>query len=408
MKPKLPFRLAGILFLLVSPFLSYCCDTWGLVSASRVTGNNCAATFTFNYVECSSNVFYYIQYSPDDVNYYIIGKVTANGTGSYTYTDNYAHPAALAAANVYYRAIYYNPGTGYTNYSPIATVNLLAVTSTCTDNNVTRCNGLPSLGISGAVAVCYGTPQSYTVSGTPPYPATWSLGYNGSFVTLSQNFSGATVSQINDGNNGYFTLNANEEGCDALSSNIYLGIAPAPTTISPAYGTAVKPNIIYDFTSPTANYWTATNGTITSGQGTTDVEIKVANMVGSSLTVTGAVQDPCGTSAHLIYQYPISNSGGGGTRFSPDSLAGSNTGFGFTNMPGVYPNPATNSVQVTVAAADYSKSYIKLYDLNGRILKTIIPSGQTTLVDMSQQSKGIYIMEIFDGKQRTIQKVVRL
>jgi hypothetical protein len=113
----------------------------------------------------------------------------------------------------------------------------------------------------------------------------------------------------------------------------------------------------------------------------------------------------------LIYQYPISKSGGGGgggTLFLSDSAAGSNTGFGSGIKLGVYPNPVTNTVQVSIAATDYSKSYIKLFDLNGHLLKMIVPSGQTTLVDMTQQSKGIYMMEIFDGKQRTVQKIVRL
>src|SRR5580658_9869879 len=242
MTPKLPLRLAGVLMLLSFPFVSYCCDQFTSNTAKPVTGN-CGAIFSFTYVECNSSGIYYIEYSTDDVNYYIIGTVTPNGSGSYSYTDNYAH-RPTGSDTVEYRAIYYIAGVE-TVYSGIASVILGS--ATCSNNNVTRCNGLPSLGISGSTAVCYGTPQSYTVSGTPPYPATWSVGYNGSFVTLSQNFSGATVSQINDGNNGYFTLIANEEGCDAFSSNIYLGIAPAPTTMTPANGTAVKPNYVYDF-----------------------------------------------------------------------------------------------------------------------------------------------------------------
>jgi len=420
MKPRLPLYLAGTLFLLTLPVLSYSsdtrdsvgkeqppCDSFGSVGEILPSTGNCSPTIFWNYGECSQNVVYYIQYSNDNVNYGIVAEVTGNGSGYYTWMDDYAHPQNPAAATVYYRVIYYNTGTGLTIYSPVFSFGLGA--ATCTNNSTSRCTGLPSLSINGPTGICIESgPSTYTISGNPPFPITWSLGYNGSYVTLTQTLASASVTNSSNATGGYFTLIANEEGCDVISSNIYLGIPPAPTVISPANGTSVKPSNTYDFYSAPANVWNVTNGTIISGGTTNNPEIKPANMVGSTMTVTAATQDICGTSPHLIYQYPISNSGGGGTSFSPDASAGSNTGFGFSDKLGVYPNPVTNSVQVTIAAVDYTKSYIKLYDLNGRLLKMIIPTGQTTLVDMSKQAQGIYIMEIFDGKQRTIQKVVRL
>ena len=413
MSQKLPLRVAGIFFLLASPLLSYCCDTWISVQVVPLTGN-CSTTFSFNYVECSSTgAFYYIEYSTDGNtnDFYIIGKISANGSGSYSYTDNYAHPQSSGSAFVYYRAIFNNPTTGLINYSPIASLNLGA--ATCSNNNVTRCNGLPASTISGSNAVCVGSPQAYTIA-TLPYPVTWSAGTNGSLVTLSYPTPLAGVTVANNATTGgqIFTLVANEEGCYTKTENIYLGIAPFPTQIlpTPQTLTSVQPNTVYDFTSPNANFWTATNGTVVSGQGTTDVEILVANLTSGTLTVTGAVQDACGTSDKLVYQYTIKRTGGGGggTSFVSDTLGGLSAGFGSPIKPGVSPNPVTNSVQVAIDATDFSKSYIKLYDLNGRTLKIIIPTSQTTLVDMSKQPRGIYIMEIFDGKQRVIQKVVRL
>lgn len=415
MSPKLPLRLTAILFLLFFPFLSFYgvgqpCDSWGTVSANPVTGN-CGAIYSFSYGECGVSAIYYIQYSPDDINYYIIGTINSNGSGSYSFTDNYAHPQSSGAATLYYRAIHHNNTTGANGFSPICSVNLGA--ATCSNNNVTRCNGLPASTISGPTGVCVGSPATYTINNNLPYPVTWSAGTNASLVSLNPSLTaGVTVTNIGTSGGQIFELVANEEGCYTETDNIFLGIAPFPTVIlpTPQTLTSVQPNTVYDFTSPNANYWTATNGTVVSGQGTRDVEILVANLTSGTLTLTGAVQDPCGISDKLVYQYTIKRTGGGGggTSISPDSDGGLNTGFGSGPKLGVYPNPVTNSVQVAIAATDYSKSYIKLYDLNGRLLKLIVPSGQTTLVDMSKQAQGIYILEIFDGKERSIQKVVRL
>jgi len=401
---------AGILFLLVSPIFAYCCDTWGTVSVIALSGN-CSTQFSFNYAECPpASGIYYVEYSTSGNTYdfYIIGQVTPNGSGSYSYTDNYAHPQSSGSANVFYRAIYYIASTGYTNYSPITTVNLGA--ATCTNNNVSRCNGLSGFSISGANAVCAGTSQPYTISGTLPYPVTWKIGTNASYVTLSQTLTGASVTNSTNANNGIFTLVANEEGCDAVTNQIYLGIAPAPTVMTPANGTTVHENSPYDIYSAPANYWTVTNGTILYGQGTNDLGVQVANISSGTMTVTASVVDACGTSPHLIYSYPITGGGGGGgTRFSPGAVTTSNNSLDpAAARLVVYPNPVTNSVQVTIPQTDFTKTFIKLYDINGKVLKTIIPTNQTTLFDMTQQSKGIYIMEVFDGKQRTIQKVVRL
>ncbi|HXB35790.1 MAG TPA: T9SS type A sorting domain-containing protein [Puia sp.] len=410
MKPRLPLCLAGSFFLLLFPFLSYCCDTWTSIQAVPLTGD-CSTKISFVYVECNSSGIYYIQYSPDDVNYYIIGSVTPNGSGSYSYTDNYAHPQSSRSAKVYYRAIYYIAGIE-TVYSPIASVTLDS--TSCSNNNVTRCNGLSNFSISGPNGICYGaSPSSYTISGTILYPVTWSVTTDTAYVTLTQNLSGATVAMRTgyEVNYSTFTLVANEEGCDAKSDLIYLGIPPGPTSMTPADGSSVKAGDQYDIYSAPANWWYVTNGTVVYGQGTNDLGVQVANLSSGYLTIKAMVVDPCDTSPMLIYQYPISKSGGGGgggTLFLSDSAAGSNTGFGSGIKLGVYPNPVTNTVQVSIAATDYSKSYIKLFDLNGHLLKMIVPSGQTTLVDMTQQSKGIYMMEIFDGKQRTVQKIVRL
>jgi hypothetical protein len=400
---------AGILFLLASPILAYCCDTWNSVSVIALSGN-CSTQFSFSYVECNSNAIYYVEYSTDGNtnDFYIIGQVTPNGSGSYSYTDLYAHPQSIGSANVFYRAIYYIPSTGYTHYSPIATVNLGS--ATCTNNNVTRCNGLPGFSISGANAVCAGTSQPYTISGTLNFPVTWSVSTNASYVTLTQNLTGANVNNSTNANNGIFTLVANEEGCDAVSYQVYLGIAPAPTVMTPAYGTTVHENSPYDIYSAPANNWTVTNGTILYGQGTNDLGVQVAKISSGTMTVTASVVDACGTSAQLIYNYPITGGGGGGgTRFTPGAVTGSNNSLDPASIKlGVYPNPVTNTVQVTIPPTDFTKATINLYDINGKLLKAIVPTNQTTLFDMSQQPKGIYIMEVFDGKQRTIQKVVRL
>jgi hypothetical protein len=88
------------------------------------------------------------------------------------------------------------------------------------------------------------------------------------------------------------------------------------------------------------------------------------------------------------------------------TVAGSNA-ISIT-APVLYPNPATNSFQVIIPSTDFTKTYVKIYDISGHLVQTIVPTTQTTLIDASHWAKGTYIVSIFDGQKLTTQKLSKL
>ena len=89
-----------------------------------------------------------------------------------------------------------------------------------------------------------------------------------------------------------------------------------------------------------------------------------------------------------------------------------NTTFQALNTPGfeidesisVYPNP-TNSI-VTIKCNNSMQS-VQLYDVQGRLLQTQIINNQTTTVDLSQQSSGIYFVKVTSENGEKVEKIVK-
>lgn len=78
----------------------------------------------------------------------------------------------------------------------------------------------------------------------------------------------------------------------------------------------------------------------------------------------------------------------------------------------VYPNPFAEKLEVTLVLAKTSPAYVKLMDMNGRIVKTQVFNGQAgnnkwTLSGLSELNKGLYVVEVSAGEEKWMQKVLR-
>jgi hypothetical protein len=418
MRKTLPAKLFGALLLLFIPSLAFCCTQFTSFTFTDV--GNCEVQLSWTFTECGVVGHYDIQYSTDGVNFGTIDQVNSTGAGSYTWTDQYAHPASYSGsfAVIYYRLVFVVSGSALT-YSKQVVPNL-SNTTTCSVNNTARCNGLPSLSISGPSPLCGTSGGTYTLNSSS-YAVNWNLNAGSTGAVLnSLTFDGNTATVTNSGSASGTTLLLTTliEGCDLVSLPITLGAPPPPSQMYPNPSEEnVPPGSIAEFNCPGATFWPQpTNGTITAGQNSDDVAIRVANVQSGSLIVRAESSNACGTGSPLTEAFAIVPGSGqplivhrsfvdsavAVEKFNPGAATA-------TVMPlaGLYPNPATNSVQVVIPFTDYTKTFIKVFDLSGHLLKTVVPTGSSTVIDVSQQARGTYILQIFDGKQLTSQKLVR-
>ncbi len=99
------------------------------------------------------------------------------------------------------------------------------------------------------------------------------------------------------------------------------------------------------------------------------------------------------------YNFPIE------TNIANTTFQALNTpGFEIDNSISVYPNP-TNSI-VTIKCNNSIQS-VQLYDVQGRLLQTQIINNQSTTVDLSQQSNGIYFVKVVSDQGIKVEKVVK-
>ncbi|HTI89516.1 MAG TPA: T9SS type A sorting domain-containing protein [Puia sp.] len=316
-------------------------------------------------------------------------------------------PGGSGFADVTMTPFTVNSNTTGLNLEALPTIGLIDGASYLKIGSVTIA-GVPAINpVSGPI--CSSTTVS--IPDGAGWPVSWSI--SPAIATLSPSGSSVTVSATG---NGLATLTASLTGPDGRvyqsSMAIQIGtqdIRPvAPLGIVPGIET-LPPNSPAEFVCTGANYWTATGGTIIGGQGTYNIDIQTDNS-SAYLYVTAAIQNACGVGAGYTNSYPIqagsspgvstrpSLSTGAGTTFKNDSLAGYAT---------LFPNPATNIVQVNLPQTGFSRTSIRLYDVSGHLLRMIIPSGPTTRVDVSQWAAGTYFITIFDGQQQRTSKLIK-
>jgi hypothetical protein len=78
----------------------------------------------------------------------------------------------------------------------------------------------------------------------------------------------------------------------------------------------------------------------------------------------------------------------------------------------VYPNPFTEKVEVALTAAGTTEVAIKLFDMNGRMVKSQLYNGQSgnnkfVLTGLSGLKPGLYVLQVSAGEEKWMQKVIR-
>ena len=79
-----------------------------------------------------------------------------------------------------------------------------------------------------------------------------------------------------------------------------------------------------------------------------------------------------------------------------------NSGFTKDESIAVYPNPTTSRINI---AANSDIKSITLYDVQGRVLETIL--GNTKFIDISDKANGVYFLKISTNKGSKVEKVMK-
>jgi hypothetical protein len=299
---------------------------------------------------------------------------------------------------------------GYTFTSPVLAVTRATPPPTFSSSNPNAvCNDATST--FAINAPCGSTSYNWTISGNSNVTFQANGTQSLTTTTPSAAVSGGTV-----GSSGVtLAVQAVWPGgatSGTTSESLATGVPATPTYMTPAHEN-VAPNQTVSFICVPSNHWSVGEGTILTGQGTDAITVKIANVSSGTLSVVANGINSCGAGGNLVSSYPIVSGGGGGFlsyNSQGDLTSSANEGFrtlSSVTSPTVYPNPAINSFNVLLPLTDFTKTYIKIYDMGGHLLQAVFPVGQATLIDASHWAKGTYVVMIFDGKQLTTRKFIK-
>jgi hypothetical protein len=101
---------------------------------------------------------------------------------------------------------------------------------------------------------------------------------------------------------------------------------------------------------------------------------------------------------YLVYLTPVARS-----RDSYSNDYGFEIGFE-DEMYTLYPNPASEFVNIKLP--ENANVTVKIFDLNGKLMKTVQLS-ENNEINISDISRGVYILDVFDGRKSTVQRLIK-
>jgi hypothetical protein len=144
------------------------------------------------------------------------------------------------------------------------------------------------------------------------------------------------------------------------------------------------------------NNWTVSNGTITAGQGSTNIDVTWGTGTG---TVNVTASNSCGTSSIRSATYT-----GIACREEEQQSAASSQQFT------VYPNPAHDKITVSLYVNETAQINIRLRDISGRVILSEDREAGAGMnayeMDLKNFAKGIYTLEVQSAGNSRMTKVI--
>lgn len=302
--------------------------------------------------------------------------------GTYTYTYTIANSGGCGA---------FSASRSITILNQLATPGAIAGTTTgfC---NTSRTFSVAA--VAGASSFQWTIPAGTTINGN----ATG----NSIVLVAGAGFTGGTLSVRAIASNG---CNSN-----LRSTTLSIAVPAQPGTITKtgatfflANGTASVANV----TGATSFTWTATGATITSGQGTNSINFVRSNL--NSYTLCVRANNNCGSSANRCSTFTVPFAA---PLVDNDyKLPGDNSEMLARSIPTLYPNPATDIINVKFEEDWMGESIqAEIVGVDGKVYlnKQVIPGEESAEeTDISELPKGIYMLRLSSSSSYTTLRFIK-
>ena len=245
--------------------------------------------------------------------------------------------------------------------------------------------------ISGSVFTLNNRPTGTTVS--------WTNSNNLSYVS-GQGTDNYTVKAFSSTTSGMGWVKAivnSGYGNDTVERSVWVRVPSTPTIISPYPKVGLNSLIEVNAVGPGAeNYnWSVGGGTITSGQGTSDIWIMTSSTCLYDLTIRLTTSNACGSSAQAMKSIPFDCSGG----ITPLSVS---------------PNPASQTITVeltdttstTTNHAVNEAFTVQLFDAYNKPVYQTREISRRFTINVSGYRPGIYYLRVIKGNKVYSKKVI--
>ncbi|MEO8770603.1 MAG: T9SS type A sorting domain-containing protein [Ferruginibacter sp.] len=205
-------------------------------------------------------------------------------------------------------------------------------------------------------------------------------------------------------------------GCGAGIARTLSVTRATPGSISNIQVTQVStcPDRTYTYTllampsNATSILWTIpADGMLVSGQGTISVTISYpsAKITG---TVTARAYNNCsfGTLRTMNINLPVCTTEFGRMITGPDKIAVPAIQGEFKAK--VFPNPVISDFKIAIVSVSQEPMYIRITDMLGNEMKRIVAVSKEIVVHTNDLNKGTYLVEITQGKNKTVEKFIKL
>lgn len=223
--------------------------------------------------------------------------------------------------------------------------------------------------ITGALALCELAVEIYSVVDDPTVVYNWTIPAGWSGTSTSN-----TISVTSGPSGGNMVVNA--ENICGMSANITLAVIIGLGAPTAGY---TQSNLGFDYTftstSTNAGTWSWDFG---DGIGTSTLENPVYTYTtNGTFTVTLTVDNGCGVD---VYTETLTITGVG---LDENSL----------NLISVYPNPASEAINLVVSSEMIGKDFI-IKDVRGKVIYNNAISHELTIIEINALSSGIYFISI--------------
>ena len=220
-------------------------------------------------------------------------------------------------------------------------------------------------------------------------------------------------------NNGAISVTATS-GCGTSPSprNLSVGkLNPATPGVIDVIQLVTCPNREFSYTiagmpsNATFIQWSVPSGAISfTGQGTTSITVTYPSTAVSG-RVTATAFSNCGQSVGRSTEVKLAPcappppfTGKGNEQPSTVKAVTSNDKMDVN----IFPNPTTSSFNLQVLTAGKEQVKVRIMDIQGRLFKTITVSPYQQTTFGSELKAGTYVIEITQGKQKSVQQLVKL